>query len=161
MSNSHLAGDLDFFWLVWHPKSAALMWKLLCLITKHLFACTCCPFNGSMKEIIHRNRQGVLPPSFVTVSAPSPQTLTPQHRNTQSLLLLQPSREQKAVWEPVGKLWRRISGERGSTLFYLNGDGWNIESSPDVLQNFWWIHFFPSQNEKKKLHKAIHNIANV
>lgn len=38
-----------------------------------VFACTCRPFNGPVKEIIYRNRQEVLPASFVTVSAPSPQ----------------------------------------------------------------------------------------
>lgn len=153
MSHGHLAGDLDFFWLVWHPKSAPGHVEAVVAFHK----ASLCLYLPSFQRAYERNnleKSTGGPTAFFchcvgTISSTSPPR-PPQHRNTQSLLLLLPSREHKAMWEPVGKLWRRISGERGSTEFCLNGDCWNIKCSPDVLQNFWWVHFFPSQNVKKK-----------
>lgn len=106
---------------------------------------------------------GVLPASFVTVSAPSTQHHPPTQNRTDPAAFTAIQRAQDSV-RTIWKLRRRISVGRGkifSTVFCLSGNCWNIKCSPDVIRNFWCIHFFFSSQNIKKVAWAIHDIAKV
>lgn len=147
MSNSHLAGDLNFFWIVWHPESAPRHVEAVVAFPKP----SLCLYLPSFQRAYERSNllkstggtTGFFCHCVSTIASTSPPPMLKHTVCCSTLLLLQPSRERKAVWEPVGKLRRRISGERGRTVFCLNGDRWNVKCSPDVIQSFWCSRFFP------------------